>query len=164
MRLRCAIADVPVRNGVAYMQNVKVNTDDALIEIDGTADMRQEMFDIDVNPKAYSLKFFSLRTPLEVRGPFIKPHVGVKPGPLIVRAAAAVAALAAAPGALVLVPITVPGAADNESCAPLLAKATRDPKAGAPAAVASDASPAARRQAPAQLPAAGEFSGGDPRR
>ena len=164
VRLRCAIADVPVRNGVAYMQNVKVNTDDALIEIDGTADMRQEMFDIDVNPKAYSLKFFSLRTPLEVRGPFIKPHVGVKPGPLIVRAAAALAALAAAPGALVLVPITVPGAADNESCGPLLAKATRDPKAGAPAAVASDAAPAARRQAPAQLPAAGEFSGGDPRR
>ena len=61
-------------------------------------------------------------------------------------------------------PITVPGAADNESCAPLLAKATREPKAGAPAAVASDAAPAARRQAPAQLPAAGEFSGGDPRR
>lgn len=73
VRLRCAIADVPVRNGVAYMQNVKVNTDDALIEIDGTAD-RQEMVDIDVNPKAYSLKFSSLRTPLEVRGPFIKPH------------------------------------------------------------------------------------------
>ena len=164
VRLRCAIADLPVRNGVAYLQNVKVNTDDALIEATGTADMRQELFDIDVNPKAYELKFFSLRTPLEVRGPFAKPHVGVKAGPLIVRAAAAVAALAAAPGALVLIPITVPGAEDNADCGPLLAKATRNPKAGPPAVAAPQSAPTAPRQAPAPMPAAGEFSGGNPAR
>ena len=29
VRLRCAIADVPIRDGVAYMQNVKVNTEEA---------------------------------------------------------------------------------------------------------------------------------------
>ena len=165
VRLRCAIADVPIRDGVAYMQNVKVNTEEALIEVTGSADMRREQFDIDIDPKAYELKFFSLRTPLEVRGPFAKPHVGVKPGPLIVRAAAAVAALAAAPGALVLVPITVPGAEDDENCAPLLAKATRAPQAGRPDVPAS-ASPAAEapRAAPPQMPAAGEFSGGNPQR
>ena len=169
VRLRCAIADVPIRDGLAHMQNVKVNTDDALIEITGSADMRRELFDIDVNPKAYELKLFSLRTPLEVRGPFAKPHVGVKPGPLIVRAAAAVAALAAAPGALVLVPITVPGADDDEHCAPLLARATQDPKAGPPANIASEAGPAApaasaSASAVPPMPAAGEFSGGQPRR
>lgn len=164
VRLRCAIADVPVRDGIAHMQNVKVNTDDALIEVTGSADIRRELFDIDVNPKAYDLKFFSLRTPLEVRGPFAKPHVGVKPGPLIVRAAAAVTALAAAPGALVLVPITVPGAEDNESCAPLLAKATDQPKAGRPAVAASAAEAAGEPPAaPAPVPAAGEFSGGEAR-
>ena len=161
VRLRCAIADVPIRDGVAHMQNVKLNTDDALIEVTGSADMRRELFDIDVNPKAYELKFFSLRTPLEVRGPFAKPHVGVKPGPLIVRAAAAVAALAAAPGALVLVPITVPGAEDNAHCAPLLAKATTEARPGRPAVAASDVAP---RQSPAPMPAAGEFSGGHPQR
>ncbi|QTD47105.1 AsmA family protein [Ottowia testudinis] len=164
VRLRCAIADVPVRGGVAYLQNVKINTEDALIEATGTADMRQELFDIDVNPKAYELKLFSLRTPLEVRGPFIKPHVGVKPGPLIVRAAAAVAALATAPGALVLLPVTVPGAEDNESCGPLLAKATGAPKAGPPVVSASRSAPAVAQPAPAALPAAGEFSGAHPQR
>ncbi len=126
--------------------------------------MRSEQFDIDVNPKAYDLKFFSLRTPLEVRGPFIKPHVGVKAGPLIVRAAAAVAALAAAPGALVLVPITVPGAEDNANCAPLMAKAGQPPKAGVPTLSASAAAPATPGRKPAaQMPAAGEFSGGQQR-
>ncbi|MDO5692415.1 MAG: AsmA family protein [Pseudomonadota bacterium] len=163
VRLRCAIADLPVRDGVAYLQNVKVNTDEALIEATGTADMRQEVFDIDIDPKAYDLKLFSLRTPLEIRGPFAKPRVGVQPGPLIARATAALAALTAAPGALVLVPITVPGAEDNESCAPLLAKATRPPKAGRPA-VAASASPAANAPHAAPRPAAGEFSGSDPAR
>ena len=167
VRLRCAIADVPVRDGVAHLRNVKVNTDDALIELTGTADMRHEQFDIDVNPKAYQLKLFSLRTPLEVKGPFAKPHVGVKAGPLVVRAAAAVAALAAAPGALVLLPITVPGAEDDAQCASLLAKGNRAARPGRPASVdapaaASPSTPAASRAragVPA-MPAAGEFSGG----
>ena len=165
VRLRCAIADVPVRQGIAHLRNVKINTEEALIEVTGSADMRREIFDIDVDPKAYELKLFSLRTPLEVRGPFAKPHVGVKPGPLIVRAAAAVAALAAAPGALVLLPITVPGADDDENCTPLLAHAAQAPKAGAPAGdtSAADTASAARAPAPPQLPAAGEFSAGQPR-
>lgn len=166
VRLRCAIADVPVRAGIAHMRNVKVNTEEALIEVTGSADMRREQFDIDIDPKAYELKLFSLRTPLEVRGPFAKPHVGVKPGPLIVRAAAAIAALAAAPGALVLLPITVPGADDDEHCAPLLARATQDPKGGPPGQPASapEAAGAPAPSAPPPQPAAGEFSAGQPRR
>ena len=166
VRLRCAIADMPVRDGVAHLRNVKINTDDALIELTGTANLRDEQFDIDINPKAYELKLFSLRTPLEIKGPFAKPKVGVKPGPLVVRAAAAVAALAAAPGALVLLPITVPGAEDDASCAPLVAQGSKPPKAGRPRSVeapASGASAAAQqppRASTPAMPAAGEFSGG----
>ncbi|MET4575199.1 AsmA family protein [Ottowia thiooxydans] len=165
VQLRCAVADVPVVNGVAYARNVKINTEDALIDITGTADMAREIVDLDVNPKAYELKFFSLRTPLEVRGPFAKANVGVKPGPLILRAAVAVAAVAAAPGALALVPITVPGAEDDQGCAPLLSKATQAPKAGAaPRATQEEikrGTPSAR-PAPVQQPAAGESSAGSP--
>lgn len=160
VRLRCAIADIPVRQGVAQAQNVKLNTDEALIEVTGSADMAREVFDIDVNPKAYELKLFSLRTPLEVRGPFAQPHVGVKPGPLIVRAAAAIAAAAAAPAALALVPITVPGAADEPGCAPLMGRtaASGPERAATPAAT----TPAPGSRGPT-MPAAGEFSGGDRR-
>ncbi|WP_084651609.1 AsmA family protein [Ottowia thiooxydans] len=167
VRLRCAIADVPVSNGVAYARNLKVNTEDALIDITGTADMAREYVDLDVNPKAYELKFFSLRTPLEVRGPFAKAHVGVKPGPLVLRAAVAVAAVAAAPGALVLVPLTVPGAEDDEGCAPLLANATKAPKAGPAKASNQETSRvtgSSTRSAPIEQPAAGESSAGAPLR
>ena len=165
VRLRCAIADVPVRDGVAHLRNVKLNTDDALIDVTGTANLRDELLDIGVNPKAYELKLFSLRTPLEVKGPFAQPKVGLQAGPLIVRAAAAVAALAAAPGALALLPITVPGAEDDASCAPLLAQGSKAPKAGRPKSVeppasAATGSPAAPRASAPPMPAAGEFSGG----
>ncbi len=172
VRLRCAIADVPVRRGVAHARNVQVNTDDALIVITGTADMAQEQVDLDVNPKAYELKFFSLRTPLEIRGPFANAHVGVKAGPLILRAAAAVAAVAAAPGALALVPITVPGAEDDPGCAPLHQKgeAVQPTKASSPNGSAKSgdnsapASPSGSSPAITEQPAAGEFTDGAPRR
>ena len=155
-----------VRDGVAHMRDVKINTDDALVDITGTANLRTEQLDMDVNPKAYELKLFSLRTPLEVKGPFAAPKVGVKPGPLVVRAAAAVAALAVAPGALVLAPITVPGASDNASCAPLLKQGSKAPKAGRPRSVDSPASAAPAKQGAARtsnapvMPAAGESSAG----
>ncbi len=168
VRLRCAVGDVPVRDGVAHLRNVKINTEDALIDMTGTADMRNEVFDIDINPKAYELKLFSLRTPLEIKGPFAKPKVGLKAGPLVVRAAAAVAALAAAPGALVLLPITVPGAEDDASCASLLAKGSKTAKPGRPSSVEAPAdaattgskSPARNAASAPPQPAAGEFSGG----
>jgi hypothetical protein len=169
VRLRCAVADVPVRDGVAHLRSVKINTDDALIEWAGTADLRHEQFDLDIRPQAYQLKLFSLRTPLEIKGPFAKPKVGVKAGPLVVRAAAAVAALAAAPGALVLLPITVPGAEEDAQCASLLAAGSKAAKPGRPSLVeapehtgANAARPGHGRtptRAPA-MPAAGEFSGG----
>ena len=167
VRLRCAAADVPVRDGVAHLRNAKINTDDALIDWTGTADLRHEQFDIDIRPQAYQLKLFSLRTPLEITGPFAKPKVGVKAGPLVVRAATAVAALAAAPGALVLLPITVPGAEDDAHCAPLLAAGSKAARAGRPQSVdapdrATGSAPShgrSRPRAPA-MPAAGEVSGG----
>ena len=55
-----------------------------------------------------------------MRGTFGDPQVGVETGPLLARAAAAVVAAAAAPVALALVPITVPAAADDTHCKPLL--------------------------------------------
>jgi hypothetical protein len=68
------------------------------------------------------MEIFSLRTPLTVRGPFIRPEVGVEAGPLLARAGAAVLAAVAAPlhyaGA-----DHMPAAEDDAHCAKLLARA-----------------------------------------
>ena len=56
---------------------------------------------------------------------FAQPKVGVEPGPLLLRAGAAVAAAVVAPAALALVPLTVPAAEEDAQCQRLLAESSK---------------------------------------
>ena len=120
VQLRCAVADFTVQDGLARTRVVKMSTEDAVVEATGTVNLGTEELDLRIKPESLDWKFFSLRSPLYVRGTFGDPQVGVETGPLLARAAAAVVAAAAAPVALALVPITVPAAADDTHCKPLL--------------------------------------------
>ena len=130
VQLRCAVADLAVREGVATVRTGKLSTNEAIVDASGTIDMAHERLNLHIKPESLQWKFFSLRTPLYVRGSFANPDVGVEPGPLLLRAGAAIAAAVAAPAALALLPVTVPGADDDTQCAPLLAQATQPVKAG----------------------------------
>lgn len=145
VKLRCAVADFAVRDGVAQARSVKLSTDEALVEATGTVDLRNEQLDLRIKPESLNWKFLSLRTPLYVRGTFDKPRVGLEAGPLLLRAGAAIAAAAIAPVALALVPITVPAAEDDERCADMLARAGDAVKAGKAGAAAR---PPAKGKAP----------------
>lgn len=144
VQLRCAVADLAVREGVATVRTGKLSTNEAIVDASGTIDMAQERLDLHIKPESLQWKFFSLRTPLYVRGSFANPDVGVEPGPLLLRAGAAIAAVVAAPAALALLPVTVPGADDDAQCAPLLAQATQPVKAGRAGQPATSARPATR--------------------
>lgn len=144
VQLRCAVADLAVREGVATVRTGKLSTNEAIVDASGTIDMAQERLDLHIKPESLQWKFFSLRTPLYVRGSFAKPDVGVEPGPLLLRAGAAIAAAVVAPAALALLPVTVPGADDDAQCAPLLVQATQPVKAGRAGQPAAPATPAAR--------------------
>ena len=136
VNLRCAVADFGLQDGRAQARTAKLSTDDAIVEATGQIDLASEKLDLRLKPASLQWKFFSLRTPLYVRGTFANPQAGLETGPLLLRAGAAVAAAAAAPAALVLVPLTVPAAADDVRCAPLLAQAQAQAPArsGAPKA------------------------------
>ncbi len=121
VRLRCAVADLRIRHGMADADNVRLNTEEAIVDVTGLVDLGQEEMSLRIKPRSLEWKFLSLRTPLYVRGTFAHPQVGIEPGPLLARAGAAVAAAVIAPAALALVPITVPGTEDDASCAKLLA-------------------------------------------
>ncbi|WP_284429548.1 AsmA family protein [Acidovorax sp. SUPP950] len=123
VQLRCAVADFAVKDGIAQTRSVKLSTNEATVEATGTADLGREHLDLRIKPESLQWKFFSLRTPLYVKGPFADPKVGLEAGPLLLRAGAAVAAAVVAPVALALAPITVPAADDDENCAVLLARA-----------------------------------------
>lgn len=145
VQLRCAVADFGIKDGIAQTRSVKLNTEEAVVEAMGTIDLGREYMDLYIKPESLKWKFFSLRTPLYVKGNFADPKVGLEAGPLLLRAGAAVAAAVVAPAALALVPVTVPAAEDDENCAALLANANRDVKAGKAGAAPKPASAAERR-------------------
>ncbi|MEG2048874.1 MAG: AsmA-like C-terminal region-containing protein, partial [Comamonas sp.] len=122
VQLRCAIADLQVQNGMARPRSAKLATTEAIVEASGQINLAQETLDLRIVPEALKWKFFSLRTPLYVRGSFAKPDVGLEPSPLVARAGAAVAAAVFAPAALALLPLTVPAADDDVNCRQLLAQ------------------------------------------
>lgn len=130
VQLRCAVADLGVKDGIAQTRSVKLSTEESVIEAVGTIDFGHEYMDLRIKPESLDWKFLSLRTPLHVRGPFIKPSVSIEAAPLLARAGAAVIAAVAAPVALALIPITVPAADDDEQCSKLLARADEAVKAG----------------------------------
>ncbi|MDR0201070.1 MAG: AsmA family protein [Delftia acidovorans] len=125
VQLNCAVADLTVKQGMARTRNVKLATPEAIIEATGQISLAQETMDLRIVPESLKWKFFSLRTPLYVRGSFAKPKVGVEPGPLLLRAGAAVAAAVVAPAALALVPLTVPAAEEDARCQRLLAESSK---------------------------------------
>jgi uncharacterized protein involved in outer membrane biogenesis len=125
VQLNCAVADLTVKQGMARTRNVKLATPEAIIEATGQISLAQETMDLRIVPESLKWKFFSLRTPLYVRGSFAKPKVGVEPGPLLLRAGAAVAAAVVAPAALALVPLTVPAAEEDAQCQRLLAESSK---------------------------------------
>lgn len=144
VNLRCAVADFTVVDGVAQSRVVKMSTDDAVIEATGTIDLGTEAMNMRIKPESLEWKFFSLRTPLYVKGTFGNPDVGVEPGPLLLRAGAAVVAAVAAPAALALVPVTVPAADDDTYCKPLLDLGKAPVKPGAEGAAGTATEPARR--------------------
>ncbi|MEB5965145.1 AsmA family protein [Comamonas testosteroni] len=120
VQLRCAVADLHLQQGIARPRAAKLATTEAVVEATGQINLAQEQLDLRIVPESLKWKFFSLRTPLYVRGSFARPDVGLEPGPLAARAGAAVAAAVLAPAALALVPLTVPAADDDVNCKQLL--------------------------------------------
>lgn len=115
VRLHCAVADVRIAQGQADMRRFVVNTEDALIEVGGRADLAHETLDLKVKPHTKRLRVLSLRSPLFVKGTFAHPLVGAEGAPLAARAGAAAALALVAPLAAV-VPLITPGEDVPDDC------------------------------------------------
>ncbi|KJZ33731.1 AsmA family protein [Pseudomonas fluorescens] len=120
VKINCAAADFDIKTGLAATRLFVFDTENAIIYIDGTANMATEQLDLTITPESKGWRLISLRSPLYVRGPFIKPDAGVKAVPLMLRGAGMVAlGVIAAPAAGLLALVAPSGDAPNQ-CAPLL--------------------------------------------
>jgi uncharacterized protein involved in outer membrane biogenesis len=120
VKINCAAADFDIKTGLATTQLFVFDTENAIIYIDGTANMATEQLDLTVTPESKGWRLISLRSPLYVRGKFIKPDAGVKAVPLMLRGAGMVALGVIAAPAAGLLALVAPSGGEPNQCAPLL--------------------------------------------
>jgi uncharacterized protein involved in outer membrane biogenesis len=132
VQLHCLAADFNVNKGLMQTQVFVVDTEEAIIRVDGGISLANEQMDLTIRPETKALRLFTLRAPLYVRGPFSKPDVSVDKGVLAMKAGgAAVLAAIAAPVAA-LIPLINTGPGENSDCGRLVALAKEKPTAPPP--------------------------------
>ncbi|AMV42704.1 AsmA family protein [Paraburkholderia caribensis] len=90
VQINCAAGDFVVTDGVLDSRVFALDTQDAVINVDGTVNLKNESMDLGVHPHTKGFRIFSLRSPLYVKGTFKDPHVGVNAAALAVRGGAMV--------------------------------------------------------------------------
>ncbi|RKS21285.1 hypothetical protein BJ917_3218 [Pseudomonas sp. WPR_5_2] len=130
VKINCAAADFDIKTGLATTRLFVFDTENAIVYIDGTANMATEQLDLTITPESKGWRLISLRSPLYVRGKFIKPEAGVKAVPLMLRGAGMVALGVIAAPAAGLLALVAPSSGETNQCAPLLEqmKAGKAPK------------------------------------
>ena len=130
VKINCAAADFDIKTGLATSRLFVFDTENAIIYIDGTVNMATEQLDLTITPESKGWRLISLRSPLYVRGKFIKPDAGVKAVPLLLRGAGMVALGVIAAPAAGLLALVAPSGGEPNQCAPLLEqmKAGKAPK------------------------------------
>jgi uncharacterized protein involved in outer membrane biogenesis len=122
VKINCAAADFGIKSGLATSRLFVFDTENAIVYIDGTANMANEQLDLTISPESKGWRLISLRSPLYVRGKFIKPDAGVKGVPLMLRGAGMVALGVIAAPAAGLLALVAPSGGEPNQCAPLLAQ------------------------------------------
>ncbi|KVD50803.1 cell envelope biogenesis protein AsmA [Burkholderia sp. ABCPW 11] len=90
VNINCAAIDFVATDGMLDPKVFALDTDDALINVDGPINLRDESLDLKVHPHTKGFRIFSLRSPLYAKGTFKNPKVGVDAGALALRAGAMV--------------------------------------------------------------------------
>ncbi|MFM0293141.1 MULTISPECIES: AsmA family protein [Paraburkholderia] len=162
VKINCAAADFVATNGVLDSRVFALDTDDAVIDIDGNVNLRDESMDLGVHPHTKGFRVFSLRSPLYVKGTFKDPQVGVNAAALALRGGAAVGLGLINPFAA-LIPLLAPSNNKPLPCNQLLAQVRQAPTAPPPgvkqqpkAAISLDGAPVNKSSGGASSPAAAD--------
>ena len=121
VKIHCAAADLGIKQGLMSTRLFVIDTDNAVIKVDGSANFASERLDFTVTPATKGFRIFSLRSPLYVRGTFKQPAPGVEATPLALRGLGLVAlGVAVAPAAGLLALVAPSNGDEPDQCAPLL--------------------------------------------
>ena len=130
--LNCLASDFKVTNGLMQVRGFQLDTSDAIIDVTGQISLATEKLALDVKPENKTLRIFTLRSPLYIKGTFKNPDVGVYTGALAARAGAAAALGIIATPFAALLPLLNTGTNDSNDCSTLLKAASEKAKAPPP--------------------------------
>lgn len=131
VKLNCMVTDFAVTDGLMKSRLFVVDTEDARIDIGGTVNLGNEKLDLVLKPDAKSMRVFSLRAPIYVRGTFKQPDLSIDKGTLALRAGGALALAVVAPVAAI-VPLVSTAPGETSACQALIAQAGGKPAAPRP--------------------------------
>ena len=132
VQLNCLAADLGVTDGVARTRTFVLDTDEAIVDINGWVNMSTEQLDLRIKPETKALRLFTLRTPFFVRGTFKHPDLSLDKKVLALKGGAAAALAVVAAPAAALLPLINTGPGKDSPCNALLARAGAKPVAPPP--------------------------------
>lgn len=118
-RIRCAIGDFHVSNGQLGSDVFLFDTSDTNIEGKADINLKTETIDAEVEAHPKDMSPLTARTPITIKGPLKKPGIGINPGPLAAKGAAATALAFIAPIAAFL-PFIDTGGGEDADCRALI--------------------------------------------
>jgi uncharacterized protein involved in outer membrane biogenesis len=124
-KVRCAVADFRVKDGLARANRIVVDTDVVLVKGEGTVNLRTERLDLRFEGESKKPRLLRLFVPIRVNGPLTRPGVDLDTGDAVAQGGIG-AALAALVGPLAaILPFVEPGLAEDANCAGLIAEGKR---------------------------------------
>lgn len=132
VRLNCLASDLVVDQGVAKTQYFVLDTEEAIVDINGTVNLATEQMNLRVKPETKGLRLFTLRTPFYVKGTFKDPDLSLDKKVLAIKGGAAAALAVVAAPVAALIPLINTGPGRDSPCATLLAQAHVKPTAPPP--------------------------------
>ena len=138
IRIRCAVADLALKDGVATTQALVFDTTDSKVTGEGSVSLARETLDLTFRVKPKDMSILTARAPLHLTGTFAKPKVAPDVGALAGRGLAALA-LGAINPLLALIPTIETGGGQDADCRELIAQVPKETRQGAVSAAARDA-------------------------
>ncbi|MBL0420143.1 AsmA family protein [Ramlibacter sp. AW1] len=141
VELRCAAAAFHVKDGLMSSRALVLDTVDTVIYGQGTINLADERLDLIFRPYPKDASILALRSPLKLSGTLGAPEGGIEKGPLVARAAAAIA-LGAINPLLALAATIETGPGEDADCGAVLKQAAtpnKPPPVPAPPVPASAA-------------------------
>lgn len=119
IKLRCAVADFGVKNGIMHANALIFDTEVTTIVGTGSINLGQESLDLTLNQNTKNTSPVAFRSPIYVRGSFARPDVAVDKGRVAARALGAIA-LGIVNPFLALIPLIDAGPGKDSDCRQLL--------------------------------------------